>query len=165
MAQELGRAFKKFVVYPGLGVAAVSMIFTGVSHQQARQAEYARMCKNQATGKRMPDDDCDDDTSSSSSHSGSSYARTSRWYWQPAEANNGRVPKVGETLSGGSDTAPQNGVVYKNVSLDGGSFEDAYKSAKSHDTYKNGSVKSTSSGGRRSGGFGKGGSTGGGHGG
>lgn len=163
MSDEIKKKFlTKYVAYPSMGLALAAMAVVGVGSHQARQAEYARLCKNQLTGKRVDDELCEEGEQTSSS---STYYSSSRWYWQPATLHKeSGVPKVGDQLNGGSDSAPSDGFVYKSLPREGGDFETAYKQAKSHDVYERGLRQATREGGRK-GGFGSGFRTGGGHGG
>lgn len=129
--------------------------------------EYAQVCYDPTTGKRLENDACKDvDEQGDSGSGGSSGSGSSggysggRWYWIQS-SDSGKLPKTGEKVSGGTTTRPSDGTIFRNLPSRGGSFAESFRESKSSYTVENSKVKSSRSG-SSNGGFGGGSKTGGG---
>lgn len=140
--------------------------------------EYVQVCYDQETGLRVDNLEClgvdeEENESSGGSYGGSggtyvsgssSHKSTSksRWYWIAAKANKTTVPKVGEKVNGGYTSRPSDGIIYRNVPSQGGTFGDSFRESSSSYTVEKSQTTGTNKTNKRGGGFGQGSKTGGG---
>lgn len=144
-----------------IGVTAVlAAAMTGCSAVDTGtdvKSDYAQVCKDSSTNKRLPDDQCNERSSPSAA-----------WYFLPMyHGANSHVPAVGQPLAGGETSKPA-GATSKPVSDKGGTFYSTDTKAKNPTSgrgtdYSNGKTSSDGTGksGTSRGGFGsKGGGSG-----
>lgn len=90
-------------------VAALAATLTGCGQGANVSEDYAQICRDNATEKRLPDDDCNN-------HGGSA-----GWYYYALGSSNRTVPAVGQTATGGTDTLPSGKTAARGISGDGAS--------------------------------------------
>lgn len=90
-------------------VAALAASLTGCGQGSNVSEDYAQICRDNATEKRLPDDDCNN-------HGGSA-----GWYYYALGSNSRTVPAVGQTATGGTDTLPSGKTAARGISSDGAS--------------------------------------------
>ncbi len=91
-------------------VAALAASLTGCGEGSGVDADYAKICRDNATQKRLPDDDCNN-------HGG-----TAGWYYLPVSSNRSTtVPAVGEKVSGGTSSLPSGKTAKSGISSRGSS--------------------------------------------
>jgi hypothetical protein len=90
-------------------VAALAASLTGCGEGSGVKADYAKICRDNSTQKRLPDDDCNN-------HGGAA-----GWYYFPVRASGTRVPAVGKTATGGVTSLPAGKSAESGVSSKGGS--------------------------------------------
>ncbi len=75
--------------------AALAASLTGCGEGAGVNSDYAKICRDNSTQKRLPDDDCNNH----GGHAG--------WYYLPLSGSRAtKVPAVGKSVSGGTDTLP-----------------------------------------------------------
>ena len=88
-----------------------SAILTGCSPDgEVIDSEYAKVCQDQTTQERVEDSKCSEE-GRHSGHAG--------WYFLPLV---GRIPAIGQRLSGGTTTAPRTGTTRTGVNPRGETF-------------------------------------------
>ncbi|KQM37045.1 MULTISPECIES: hypothetical protein [unclassified Microbacterium] len=90
-------------------VAALAATLTGCGQGTNVSDDYAQICRDNATEKRLPDDDCNN-------HGGSAH-----WYYLPLGSSSRTVPAVGQPATGGSDSLPSGKTAARGISSDGDS--------------------------------------------
>jgi len=90
-------------------VAALAATLTGCGQGTNVSDDYAQICRDNATEKRLPDDDCNN-------HGGSAH-----WYYLPLGSSGRTVPAVGQPATGGSDSLPSGKTAARGISSDGDS--------------------------------------------
>lgn len=90
-------------------VAALAATLTGCGQGTNVSEDYAQICQDNATEKRLPDDDCNN-------HGGGAH-----WYFLPLGSGGRTVPAVGQPVAGGVDTLPGGKTAAKGISGDGAS--------------------------------------------
>ncbi|KTS14033.1 hypothetical protein [Microbacterium testaceum] len=90
-------------------VAALAASLTGCGQGTNVSEDYAQICRDNATEKRLPDDDCNN-------HGGSAH-----WYYLPLGSSGRNVPAVGQPATGGTDALPSGKTAAKGISGDGAS--------------------------------------------
>lgn len=106
--------------------------------------EYAEICYDPGTGQRLENSECEDEGGSGSSGGGGG-GGTGRFYWVPYSSSS-TLPKVGEKVTGGSESRPSDGTIFRNLPLQGGGFAESFRESKSSYTVENSQVKSSQSG-------------------
>jgi len=90
-------------------VAALAATLTGCGQGTNVSDDYAQICRDNSTEKRLPDDDCNN-------HGGSAH-----WYYLPLGSSSRSVPAVGQPATGGSDSLPSGKTAARGISSDGDS--------------------------------------------
>ncbi|QSB24670.1 tRNA-dihydrouridine synthase [Curtobacterium sp. 24E2] len=91
-------------------VAALAASLTGCGEGAGVDSDYAKICRDNSTQKRLPDDDCNNH----GGHAG--------WYYLPIGSNRAtKVPAVGDTASGGTSTLPSGKSAKSGISSRGSS--------------------------------------------
>ncbi|WP_279366968.1 tRNA-dihydrouridine synthase [Microbacterium testaceum] len=90
-------------------VAALAATLTGCGQGTNVSDDYAQICRDNSTQKRLPDDDCNN-------HGGSAH-----WYYLPLGSSSRTVPAVGQPATGGSDSLPSGKTAARGISSDGDS--------------------------------------------
>ncbi|MDM7886703.1 MULTISPECIES: tRNA-dihydrouridine synthase [Curtobacterium] len=91
-------------------VAALAASLTGCGQGAGVNADYAKICRDNSTQKRLPDDDCNNH----GGHAG--------WYYLPVSSSRStRVPAVGERASGGTTSLPSGKTAKSGLSSRGSS--------------------------------------------
>lgn len=90
-------------------VAALAATLTGCGQGTNVSDDYAQICRDNSTEKRLPDDDCNN-------HGGSAH-----WYYLPLGSSSRTVPAVGQQATGGSDSLPSGKTAARGISSDGDS--------------------------------------------
>ncbi|MBO9047431.1 tRNA-dihydrouridine synthase [Curtobacterium flaccumfaciens pv. flaccumfaciens] len=91
-------------------VAALAASLTGCGEGAGVDSDFAKICRDNATEKRLPDDDCNNH----GGHAG--------WYFLPLFADRAtRVPGVGDAVSGGTSALPAGKTAKAGVSSRGSS--------------------------------------------
>ncbi|WP_295845347.1 tRNA-dihydrouridine synthase [uncultured Microbacterium sp.] len=90
-------------------VAALAATLTGCGQGTNVSDDYAQICRDNSTEKRLPDDDCNN-------HGGSAH-----WYYLPLGSSGRTVPAVGQPATGGSDSLPSGKTAARGISSDGDS--------------------------------------------
>ena len=90
-------------------VAALAATLTGCGQGMNVSDDYAQICRDNSTEKRLPDDDCNN-------HGGSAH-----WYYLPLGSSGRTVPAVGQPATGGSDSPPSRKTAARGISSDGDS--------------------------------------------
>ncbi|MDQ1113796.1 hypothetical protein QE418_003244 [Microbacterium testaceum] len=90
-------------------VAALAATLTGCGQGTNVSDDYAQICRDNSTEKRLPDDDCNN-------HGGSAH-----WYYLPLGSSSRTVPAVGQPATGGSDSIPSGKTAARGISSDGDS--------------------------------------------
>jgi len=90
-------------------VAALAATLTGCGQGTNVSDDYAQICRDNSTEKRLPDDDCNN-------HGGSAH-----WYYLPLGSGSRTVPAVGQPATGGSDNLPSGKTAARGISSDGDS--------------------------------------------
>ena len=90
-------------------VAALAASLTGCGQGSGVKEDYAQICRDNSTQKRLPDDDCNNH----GGHAG--------WYYFPLLARGAtRVPAVGAKATGGVDALPSGKTAKSGLSSRGG---------------------------------------------
>jgi len=90
-------------------VAALAATLTGCGQGTNVSDDYAQICRDNATEKRLPDDDCNN-------HGGSAH-----WYYLPLGSSGRAVPAVGQPVAGGADSLPSGKTAARGIPADGDS--------------------------------------------
>lgn len=90
-------------------VAALAATLTGCGQGTNVSDDYAQICRDNSTEKRLPDDDCNN-------HGGSAH-----WYYLPLGSSSRTIPAVGQPATGGSDSLPSGKTAARGISSDGDS--------------------------------------------
>lgn len=90
-------------------VAALAATLTGCGQGTNVSDDYAQICRDNSTEKRLPDDDCNN-------HGGNAH-----WYYLPLGSSSRTVPAVGQPATGGSDSIPSGKTAARGISSDGDS--------------------------------------------
>ncbi|OZD30941.1 tRNA-dihydrouridine synthase [Rhodococcus sp. 06-1477-1B] len=90
-------------------VAALAATLTGCGQGTNVSDDYAQICRDNSTEKRLPDDDCNN-------HGGSAH-----WYYLPLGSSSRTVPAVGQPATGGADSLPSGKTAARGISSDGAS--------------------------------------------
>jgi len=91
-------------------VAALAASLTGCGQGSGVNADYAKICRDNSTQKRLPDDDCNNH----GGHAG--------WYYLPVSSSRStRVPAVGAQASGGTTSLPSGKTAESGLSSRGSS--------------------------------------------
>lgn len=97
-------------------VAALAASLTGCGQGSGVKEDYAKICRDNSTAKRLPDDDCNNH----GGHAG--------WYYIPISSSRStRIPAVGDDVSGGRSSLPsgstaKSGISSKGTSVSKGGF-------------------------------------------
>jgi hypothetical protein len=90
-------------------VAALAATLTGCGEGSGVNPDYAQICRDNSTAKRLPDGDCNN------------HAGGAGWYFLPlANRGNTAVPAVGQKTSGGVSSLPAGKTGATGVSSKGG---------------------------------------------
>ncbi|MBT2502316.1 tRNA-dihydrouridine synthase [Curtobacterium sp. ISL-83] len=91
-------------------VAALAASLTGCGEGAGVGADYAKICRDNSTQKRLPDNDCNNH----GGHAG--------WYYLHVGGNRStKIPAVGRTVSGGVTTLPSGKTAKSGISSRGSS--------------------------------------------
>ncbi|BFM23412.1 hypothetical protein QE430_002196 [Microbacterium testaceum] len=90
-------------------VAALAASLTGCGQGSNVSEDYAQICRDNSTEKRLPDDDCNN-------HGGSAH-----WYYLPIGSSSRTVPAVGQPTTGGVDSLPSGKTAARGISSEGAS--------------------------------------------
>ncbi|AOX67880.1 tRNA-dihydrouridine synthase [Curtobacterium sp. MCBA15_013] len=91
-------------------VAALAASLTGCGEGSGVDSDYAKICRDNSTQKRLPDDDCNNH----GGHAG--------WYYLPLSGSRAtKVPAVGDAVSGGTASLPSGKTAESGISSRGSS--------------------------------------------
>ncbi|MGL5406879.1 MAG: hypothetical protein ACRDAX_08915 [Propionibacteriaceae bacterium] len=103
---------KMRVVASALTATMAAVWMTGCSNTTEANADYAEICQDPKTNKRLNDSDCQGSNGRSRGH----------WSYIPIAAGSRVIPKIGESVPGDATSVRPAGSTSTRVSSKGGSY-------------------------------------------